>query len=102
MRQLVSLDGLDTAKRFRATEKGTQSCGYLALYKEPNLDVYNTDAYCAIGGGNASKAFQHAIFYHRNIYDWVSRMPKVPETHRVLLCEDAAQGSNFPGNPSFH
>ncbi len=98
LRQLVSLDGLATAQRFQAVEKGTQFWEYLALYTVPNLDVYDTDAYRAIGGGgNASKAFHHAISRRRNVYDGVSRMPEVPETHRVLLCEDTAQGIGLPG-----
>ena len=98
LRQLVSLDGLDTAQRFQAVEKGTQFWEYLALYTVPNLDVYDTDAYRAIGGGgNASKAFHHSISRRRNVYDGVSRMPDVPETHRVLLCEDAAQEIDLPG-----
>ncbi len=98
LRQLVSLDGLDTAQRFQAVEKGAQFWEHLALYTVPNLDVYDTDAYRAIGGGgNASKAFHHAISRSRNVYDGVARMPDVPETHRVLLCEDAAQGIDLPG-----
>ena len=91
MRQLVSLDELDTAQRFQAVGNRTQFWEYLALYSVPNLAVYDKDAYRAIGGGgNASKAFHHAISHRRNVYNGVSRMPDVPETHRVLLCEDAA------------
>ena len=70
----------------------------LTLYTVPNLAVYDTDAYRAIGGGgNASKAFHNSISRRRNVYDGVSRMPDVPETHRVLLCEDAAQEIDLPG-----
>ena len=56
LRQLVSLDGLDTAQRFQAAEKGTQFWEYLALYTVPNLDVYDTDACRAISGGAAMPA----------------------------------------------
>ena len=41
LRQLVSLDGLDTAQRFQAVKKGTQFWEYLALYTVPNLAVYD-------------------------------------------------------------
>ena len=51
LRQLVSLDELDTAQRFRAVENGTQFWEYLALYTVPNLAACDTDAYRAIGGG---------------------------------------------------
>ena len=70
LRQLVSLDGLDTAQRFRAQSPDTQFWEYFAIYTVPNLDVYETEAYRAIGGGgNASKAFHHAISRRRNVYN---------------------------------
>jgi hypothetical protein len=98
LRQLVSLDGLDTAQRFRAESPDTQFWEYLAIYTVPNLDVYETEAYRAIGGGgNASKAFHHAISRRRNVYNGVARMPEVTDDTRVLFCEDAADGINLPG-----
>lgn len=91
--QLVSLEGLNTAQRFRAVQKNAQFWEYLAVYTVPNLDVYETEAYRAIGGGgNASKAFHHAITRRRNVYDGVAHMPEVTEDGRVLLCEDAPHG----------
>lgn len=98
LRQLVSLDGLDTAQRFRAVDAEAQFWEYLAVYTVPNLDVYDTAAYRAIGGGgNASKAFHHAISRRRNVYDGVDRMPEVTPESRVLFCEDAAHGFDLPG-----
>lgn len=98
LQQLVSLEGLDTAQRFQAVAKDAQFWEYLAIYTVPNLDVYDTEAYRSIGGGgNASKAFHHAISRRRNVYDGVARMPAVPESHRVLLCEDARFGIDLPG-----
>lgn len=93
LRQLVSLDGLETAQRFRAAAPDTQTWEYLAIYTVPNLDVYETEAYRAIGGGgNASKAFHHAITRRRNVYDGVERMPEVSADMRIVLCEDALYG----------
>ena len=98
LRQLISLEGLDTAQRFQAVNKDTQFWEYLAVYTVPNLDVYDTEAYLSIGGGgNASKAFHHAISRRRNIYHGIVRMPEVPETHRVLLCETTLAGIDLPG-----
>jgi hypothetical protein len=96
--QLVSLDGLDTAQRFRAQSPDTQFWEYLAIYTVPNLDVYETETYRAIGGGgNASKAYHHAISRRRNVYNGVARMPEVNDDTCVLFCEDAADGIDLPG-----
>lgn len=98
LQRLISLEGLDTAQRFQAMDKNAHFWEYLAIYTVPNLNVYETKAYRMIGGGgNASKNFHHAISRRRNVYSGVARMPNVPETHRVLLCEDSPNGINLPG-----
>ena len=98
LQRLISLEGLDTAQRFQALDKNAHFWEYLAIYTVPNLEVYETEAYRSIGGGgNASRAFHHAISRRRNVYDGVARMPNVPETHRVLLCEDVPTGFDLPG-----
>jgi hypothetical protein len=98
LRQLVFLDGLDTAQRFRAQSPDTQFWEYLAIYTVPNLDVYETKAYRAIdGGGNASKTFHHATSRRRDVYDGVARMPEVTNNTCVLFCEDVADGIDLPG-----
>ncbi|MED5358451.1 MAG: hypothetical protein VYD85_08555 [Pseudomonadota bacterium] len=86
LKQLVSLDGLETAQRFRAVAGSEPTWEYLALYTVPNLDVYESEAYRKIGGGgNASKAFHHAISRRRNVYKGVERMPAVSDEARVLF-----------------
>ena len=86
LKQLVSLDGLETAQRFRAVAGSEPTWEYLALYTVPNLDVYESEAYRKIGGGgNASKAFHHAISRRRNVYNGVERMAAVSDEARVLF-----------------
>ena len=98
LQQLVSLDGLDTAQRFQAICKSSQFWEFLAVYTVSSLDVYDTVAYHSIGGGgNASKAFHHAISRRRNVYAGVTRMPAVPGTARLLLCENMPHGFDLPG-----
>ena len=41
LRQLVSLDGLDSAQRFQAINKNNQYWEYLAIYTVSSLRVYN-------------------------------------------------------------
>ena len=97
LRQLVTLPGLSTAQRFRAVVRDTQPWEYLAVYSLLSLDVYATDAYRAIGGGgNASKAFHHAITRRRNVYRGIERMPEVSEEARVLLTDDADAHLDLP------
>lgn len=97
LKQLVTLPGLSTAQRFRAVTKDARRWEYLALYSLASLDVYDSDAYRAIGGGgNASKAFHHAITRRRNVYRGIERMPEVTGEARVLLCEDAPHGIDLP------
>ena len=50
--QLVSLPGLLTAQRFRAVVPGAQPWEYLALYSVASLDVFASEAYRSIGGGD--------------------------------------------------
>ena len=72
LKQLVSLDGLETAQRFRAKAGSEPTWDYLALCTVPNLDVYESVAYRKIGGGgNASQAFHHAISRQCNVYNGV-------------------------------
>jgi len=97
LQKLVTLPGLSTAQRFRAVEKGAQNWEYLALYSIASLDVYETDAYRAIGGGgNASAAYRDAITRRRNVYAGIERMPEVTGDARVVLCEDAPYGFDLP------
>lgn len=98
LKQLVTLPGLSTAQRFQAVDKAAQHWEYLALYSLASLDVYDSDAYRAIGGGgNASRAFHHAITRRRNVYQGIERMPEIPKGGRVLLSEDAPFGFDLPG-----
>ncbi len=97
LQKLVTLPGLSTAQRFRAVEKDAQHWEYLALYSIASLDVYESDAYRAIGGGgNASAAYKEAITRRRNVYAGVERMPEVTANARVVLCEDAPYGVDLP------
>ena len=97
LRKLVTLPGLSTAQRFRAVDPGAQHWEYLALYSIASLDVYETDAYRAIGGGGlASAAYKEAITRRRNVYAGIERMPEVTEQGRVVLCEDAPHGVDLP------
>ncbi len=97
LKQLVSLDGLETAQRFRAVAGSEPTWEYLALYTVPNLDVYESEAYCKIGGGgNASKAFHHAISRRRNVYNGVERMAAVSNEARVLFWEDTPDDFGLP------
>ena len=95
--KLVSLEGLNTAQRFRAVAPESATWEYLALYSLESLDVYESEAYRSIGGGgNASVAYKGAITRRRNVYDGVVRMPEVSDSGRVLLCEDAPHGFDLP------
>ncbi len=97
LKKLVSLDGLNTAQRFRATAPETVTWRFLALYSLDSLDVYASEAYRNIGGGgNASVAYKEAISRRRNVYEGVKRFPEVAEKGRVLLCEDAPDGFDLP------
>lgn len=98
LKQLVSLDGLNTAQRFRAVAPDTVTWEFLALYSLDSLDVYESDAYRSMGGGgNASRAYKGAITRRRNVYDGIERFPAVGDAARVLLCEDAPFGFDLPG-----
>ena len=58
--KLVSLDGLNTAQRFRAVAPETVNWEFLALYSLDTLEVYESDAYRNMGGGgNASRASRY-------------------------------------------
>ena len=95
--KLVSLDGLNTAQRFRAVAPETVTWEFLALYSLETLDVYESDAYRNMGGGgNASVAYHGAITRRRNVYDGIARMPEVREDGRILYCEDAPFGFDLP------
>lgn len=95
--KLVSLPGLDTAQRFEAVSRDAQYWRFLALYSLKSLDVYETDAYRAIGGGgNASAAYRDAISRRRNVYEGIERMPEVSEGTRLLYCENAPYGFDLP------
>jgi hypothetical protein len=97
LRKLITLPGLSTAQRFRAVEKGAQKWEYLALYTIASLEVYETDAYRAIGGGGqASLHYKGLITRRRNAYAGVERMPEVAGEGRVLFCEDAPHGFDLP------
>ena len=97
LKQLVSLDGLETAQRFRAVAGSKPTWEYLALYTVPNLDVYESEAYRKIGGGgNASKAFHHAISRRRNVYNGVERMAAVSDEARVLFWEGVPDDFGLP------
>jgi hypothetical protein len=97
LQQLVTLPGLPTAQRFKAVAKDAQHWEYLALYSLDSLDVYDSDAYRAIGGGgNASVAYKGAITRRRNVYQGIERMPEVTADARVVLCEDAPYGVDLP------
>ena len=90
--QLVSLPGLSTAQRFRAVAPGTSTWEYLALYSVASLDVFESEAYRSIGGGNASARFTEAIRRRRNVYAGIERVPEVTDAGRVLLCEHTRHG----------
>jgi len=97
LQKLVSLPGLDTAQRFEAVSRDAQYWRFLALYTLQSLDVYDTDAYRAIGGGgNASAAYTGSITRRRNVYEGIARMPEVSSSMRVLYCEDAPFGFDLP------
>ena len=91
LRKLVTLPGLSTAQRFRAVDPDTQAWEYLALYSLASLDVYETEAYRAIGGGgNASRDFKDAITRRRNVYSGIDHMAEVGDRERLVLTEDEA------------
>lgn len=97
LQKLITLPGLSTAQRYRAVDPGAQHWEYLALYSIASLDVYETDAYRAIGGGGlASAAYTAAITRRRNVYAGIERMPEVTAQGRVVLCEDAPYGIDLP------
>ena len=97
LNQLILLDGIDTAQRFRAVNELRPSWEYLAVYTVPNLGVYDTDAYLKIGGGgNASKKFHHAISRRRNVYNGVEYMPAISNKARVLLWEGEPDNLDLP------
>jgi hypothetical protein len=97
LQKLVTLPGLSTAQRYRAVDPGAQHWEYLALYSIASLDVYETDAYRAIGGGGlASADYKEAITRRRNVYAGIDRMPEVTLSGRIVLCEDAPHGIDLP------
>lgn len=97
LQKLVSLPGLDTAQRFQAVSPDAQHWRFLALYSLQSLDVYETEAYRAIGGGgNASAAYKGSITRRRNVYDGIERMPEISQSARLLYCEDAPYGFDLP------
>lgn len=97
LQKLITLPGLSTAQRYRAVDPAAQHWEYLALYSIASLDVYETDAYRAIGGGGlASAAYAAAISRRRNVYAGIERMPEVTPGGRIVLCEDAPYGVDLP------
>ena len=95
--KLVSLDGLNTAQRFRAVAPETVNWEFLALYSLDTLEVYESDEYRNMGGGgNASAAYHGSITRRRNVYDGITIMPQVFEDGRVLYCEDIPFGIDLP------
>lgn len=97
LHKLITLPGLSTAQRFRAVAKDAQHWEYLALYSIVSLDVYESDAYRAIGGGgNASIDYSSAITRRRNVYAGVERVPEVTSGSRIVLCEDSPYGIDLP------
>lgn len=89
LQQLVTVPGLSTAQRFRAVTRDAAAWEFLALYNLASLDVYESEVYRSIGGGgNASKAFHHAIVRRRNVYRGITEFPVVSGDARLLLTED--------------
>lgn len=78
LRKLVTLDGLETAQRFRAVAPDAQHWEYLALYSITSLDMYDSEAYRNIGGGGAASIhFKDSISRRRNVYAGIEHMPAV-------------------------
>ena len=97
LKQLVLLDGIETAQRFQAVNKLTPLWEYLAIYTLPNLDVYETEEYLKIGGGgNASKNFHHAISRRRNVYKGIETMAAISDKARILLWEGQPDDFGLP------
>lgn len=97
LKKLVSLEGLNTAQRFRAVSPESVTWRFLALYSLDSLDVYETNAYRNIGGGgNASVAYHGAITRRRNVYEGIARMPEISNSGRILYCENAPYGFDLP------
>ena len=97
LKQLVTLDGIETAQRFRSVNKLKPLWEYLAVYTLTNLDVYETEEYRKIGGGgNASKNFHHAISRRRNVYAGVETMAAVSNKARILLWEGQPDEFGLP------
>jgi len=89
LQQLVTLPGLHTAQRFTAVTPDAVDWAYLAVYSLDSLDVYESEAYRAIGGGgNASRRFSDTIRRRRNVYNGVDRFPEVTQEGRVLFSQD--------------
>src|SRR5262249_3408901 len=91
LRKLVSVPGIHTAQRFKAT--GETPSRYLAMYTIDAADVYTSEGYKAIGGGGSQSARFHAAYklWTRNLFDAIPggatpvRAPAVQQGQRVLV-----------------
>ena len=87
LRIMVSVDGVDTAQRFRTTAPGYSPS--LAMYTMRSGDVFQDPYYLSIRGLGEFLPLIDRTHYHRNLFSGLERAPVVADGD-VLLVWDAA------------
>jgi hypothetical protein len=92
---LLTVPGFSTAQRFEKV--GETGFRYLAAYTLSSPDVFESDAYIAIGGGGRSTVkWKEWMNRTRNVYAGIDWVPPVTEEGRLVLTERDPAGLDLP------
>lgn len=83
---LLSVPGIDTAQRLKATAGASPA--YIAIYTVAAPEVYTSDAYRGVGGGgDASAKWRAFIKRRRNLFAGLDRVPAISDDARLIVTE---------------
>lgn len=94
LRVMVSVEGVDSAQRFK-----TETAGYspsLAMYSVRSPDVFQDPYYLRIRGLGEFLPLIERRHYHRNLFAGLDAAPAVSD-EQVLLVWDAPRPRSLPG-----
>ena len=94
LRVMVSVDGVDSAQRFKTQTPGHSPS--LAMYTMRSADVFRDPYYLSIRGLGEFQALVDRRYYRRNLFAGLDRAPAV-EAGEVLLVCDAEAPREIPG-----
>lgn len=87
-RIMTLVPGIRTAQRFRGLPGASPK--YRALYEIDSGDVFNTEGYRKIPGGNFPLEWRDSICdWHRNLLEGLKTPPEVPLDRRLLMVFDS-------------